>query len=80
MQFFRKSGLSGRHHLPLFVKKDDDEGISFYYVGDVRPVPDSFAETTMKKEGGGSTPVVTMDLIVDQPVKEVLYDYLISDG
>lgn len=43
-------------------------------------VPDSFAETTMKKEGGGSTPVVTMDLIVDQPVKETLYDYLISDG
>ena len=33
----------------------------------------------MKKEGGGSTPVVTMDLILDQPVKETLYDYLISD-
>ena len=80
VQFFKKSALSDAHHLPLFVKKDDDEGISFYYVGDVRPDPDSFAESTMQKEGGGSTPVVTMDLILDQPVKESLYDYLISDS
>ena len=42
VQFFKKSALSDAHHLPLFVKKDDDEGISFYYVGDVRPDPDSF--------------------------------------
>ena len=33
----------------------------------------------MKKKGGGSTRVVTMDLILDQPVKEALCDYLVSD-
>jgi hypothetical protein len=78
VQFFANAARNGQKHLPLFVKKDDDEGISFYYLGDVRPVLDSFEEQRMKKDKGGTTPVVTMDLTLDQPVEDNLYHYLVG--
>ena len=58
--------------LPIFVQKNNDEGISFYYLGDVEPVPDSFHEDTMPD----GTPVVRMDLTLDLPVNAPLYEYL----
>ena len=79
VQFFAKAARIGHKHLPLFVKKDDDEGISFYYLGDVRPVLDTFEEKRMKKDKGGTTPVVTMDLTLDQPVEDNLYHYLVGN-
>ena len=58
--------------LPLFVQKNNDEGISFYYLGDVRPDPESFYEDKMPN----GSPVVRMDLNLDTPVSESLYAYL----
>ena len=78
VQFFAKAAQDSQKHLPLFVKKDDDEGISFYYLGDVQPVLDSFEEKRMQKDQGGTTPVVTMDLALDQPVENNLYHYLMG--
>jgi superfamily II DNA or RNA helicase len=68
--FFRTCKYPQR--LPLFVQKNNDEGISFYYLGDVEPVAESFREDTMPN----GTPVVRMDLTLDVPVNAPLYEYL----
>jgi superfamily II DNA or RNA helicase len=57
---------------PLFVQKNNDEGISFYYLGDVRPDVESFYQDKMQN----GSPVVRMDLNLDTPVSESLYTYL----
>ena len=44
--------------LPFFVKKDDDEGTEFYYLGDLTAIPDRFVETNMQNDAGGSVSVV----------------------
>jgi hypothetical protein len=78
VQFSAKAARLGPKHLPIFVKKVDDEGISFDYLGDVRPVLDSFEVKRMKEDKGGSTPVVTMDRTLDQPVEDNFYRYLVE--
>ena len=60
------------HRLPMFVKKSNDEGIGFYYVGDVTPDKTSFTESVI----GKGTSVVEMDLLLDTPVEQSLYEYL----
>lgn len=61
--------------LPLFVKKHNDEGLSFYYMGDVTPIPESFEE--MKMETAKSPiSVVKMILKMETTVEKGLYDYL----
>ena len=57
----------------LFVQKSIDEGIEFYYLGDVRPVPETFSPQLI-----GDKPVVAMELRLDHPVDEALFDYLTS--
>jgi len=60
--------------IPIFVKKHNDEGLSFYYLGEGTSMPDRFIETTMNEES--SKPVVEMVFILDQPVPSDLYKYL----
>jgi hypothetical protein len=60
----------------LFVQKNNDEGISFYYMGDVQPDPQSFEQRTMPGPNGKSKSVVVMLLHLDHPVDEVLYRYI----
>jgi hypothetical protein len=57
----------------LFVQKNNDEGIAFYYLGDVRPDASTFSE---QKMADGKTPVVRMKVLLDQPVEESLFDYI----
>lgn len=67
-----KSGL----RLPLFIKKNNDEGIEFYYMGDVAPIDDSFEETTMLNDKGKKVSVVKMIFKMKNPVELNLYNYL----
>ena len=67
-----KSGL----RLPLFIKKNNDEGIEFYYMGDVTPIEDSFEETTMLNDKGKKVSVVKMIFKMKNPVELNLYNYL----
>ena len=30
--------------IPLFIKKDDDEGTEFYYMGDIMAIEDSYEQ------------------------------------
>ncbi|WP_200829137.1 DUF3427 domain-containing protein [Arcanobacterium ihumii] len=66
--------LSGDYELHLFVKKDDAEGNDFYYLGQVRPSNE--IQTVMPNKDGDPLSVVTMNLSLDSPVEQNLFDYL----
>ncbi|WP_147802820.1 DUF3427 domain-containing protein [Alkalicoccus halolimnae] len=65
--------------LHLFVKKDDDEGRDFYYLGEVKPDRASIKDTTMPDAQGRELPVVTMNLLLKESVDQQIYDYLHED-
>jgi len=62
--------------LSLFVKKSNGEGSDFYYMGDVKPVDDSFEQTSIMDDHGKSVGVVKVIFKLNQPVEVSLYDYL----
>jgi superfamily II DNA or RNA helicase len=64
--------------LPFFMKKHNGEGSDFYYMGDVKPVDDSFVETTIKNDKDKSVPVVKVILELKNPVESTIYNYLTS--
>ena len=74
-RFFRKPEGA---RIPLFVQKNNDEGRTFYYVGDVTPDPNSFLLEWMPSALGKKKSVVTMTLRLDRPVEAILYAYLTS--
>jgi hypothetical protein len=41
-------GKNGAIRLPLFIKKNNDEGLDFYYMGEVNPELNQVEQTTMK--------------------------------
>ncbi|ARJ38992.1 NgoFVII family restriction endonuclease [Sporosarcina ureae] len=62
----------------LFVKKDDDEGTDFYYLGRGLPDQRSVVEDYMIDGKGKRLPVVHMNMVMEHPVENTLYDYLIE--
>jgi len=63
----------------IFVKKDDDEGSDFYYLGKATPDKASVEQTEMKDKNGKELPVVTMNMIMEKSIDNKIYDY-IKDG
>lgn len=61
---------------PLFVKKNNDEGKEYYYLGDAKPNPKETIQTSMKNDKNKSVPVVQFLLNLDVPVEDSLYNYL----
>ena len=63
----------------LFIKKSDNEGSDFYYLGelslaaDVVPNP---VQREMKDDKGKVLPVVNYQFVLDKPVDDKLYAYL----
>jgi superfamily II DNA or RNA helicase/HKD family nuclease len=62
--------------LSLFIKKSNGEGSDFYYMGDVKPIDESFEITTILDDHGKSVSVVKVIFKLNQPVEDSLYDYL----
>ncbi|MFM2230241.1 MAG: hypothetical protein RL607_1499 [Bacteroidota bacterium] len=62
--------------LPLFIKKSNDEGTDFYYMGDVQPIDSSFKNDTLKDDNGNDVNVVTLIFKMNVPVEDNLYNYL----
>lgn len=62
----------------IFVKKDNDEGIDFYYMGKALPNRDKIEQTTISSDNG-ERPIVKMELIMETPVEYSLYQYLESE-
>lgn len=65
--------------LHLFVKKDDDEGKDFYYLGKMSLIDGSAEQTTMQDKNGKELPVVTMEFLLEQPIEHNLYQYLTNN-
>jgi len=61
--------------LPLFVKKNNDEGLEFYYIGDLKAIKESFVEDRMPSKNG-SVSVVRVNFNIDTPVEENIYKYI----
>ena len=64
--------------VPIFVKKNNDEGLSFYFVGDGKSLVDQFQETRMTSSEGEGAAVVRMLFELDKPVSPLLFKYLTS--
>lgn len=62
--------------LPLFIKKNNDEGIEFYYMGEVSPELDQVEQTTMSNDNGNQLPVVKIRFKLADPVTSTMYNYL----
>jgi hypothetical protein len=60
----------------LFVKKSDDEGSDFYYMGEVSPI--MWQQTTIKNDKEEVLPIMNFKLKLKNPVREDLYEYLVN--
>jgi superfamily II DNA or RNA helicase/phage repressor protein C with HTH and peptisase S24 domain len=69
-------GYNGSIRLPLFIKKNNDEGIDFYYMGEVSPESDRVQQTTMPNDQGKQLPVVKIRFNLTSPVTATMYNYL----
>jgi superfamily II DNA or RNA helicase len=67
-----KNGL----RLPLFIKKSNDEGLDFYFMGDMIPVSHEFEQTTMSNDEGKEISVVRMPMKMKQPVEQEIFEYI----
>ena len=71
-------GKKGEIRLPLFIKKNNDEGKDFYYMGEIIPKQDHVEQTTMMSDSGKSVSVVRIVFDMKTPVSDSMYDYLIE--
>ena len=67
-----KNGL----RIPLFIKKSNDEGTEFYYMGDITPIENSFKQTTMPDDRGNEVSVVKVIFSMNHPAEDAIYEYL----
>ena len=65
--------------LHLFIKKDDDEGGDFYYLGQALPDKESVEQALMKDKNLKDIPVVHMHLVLENTVEGKLYRYIASE-
>lgn len=63
----------------LFIKKDDGEGTDFYYLGQTDVIVESAKNETMPDKNGKQLPVVTMNMVLEQPVQYDIYHYLVEE-
>ena len=69
-------GKKGIIRLPLFIKKNNDEGKDFYFMGDVFPELDKVKQTTMSNDSGKQISVVKIRFNLVSPVSDTMYNYL----
>ncbi len=69
-------GNNGSIRLPLFIKKNNDEGLEFYYMGELSPNLNQIEQTTMPNDSGKLLPVVKFRFNLADPVTQTMYDYL----
>ncbi len=69
-------GQKGPIRLPLFIKKNNDEGMDFYYMGEVNPELEHVQQTTIPNNQGKQLPVVKIRFNLTTPVTPTMYNYL----
>ncbi len=65
-----------RNKFYLFIKKSDDEGNEFYYIGQV--TPSEYKQTTIMNDKQQEKPIVNFKLQLKEEVRMDIYDYLIN--
>jgi superfamily II DNA or RNA helicase len=60
----------------LFIKKNNDEGKEFYYMGEIKPNLNSFKGAFMENEEGKKVSVVKITFEMQQPVRDHIYNYI----
>ena len=58
----------------LFVKKSDDEGKDFYYMGKV--APKKWVQTTQDNDEGKELPIVNFTFEMENDVRDDIYEYI----
>jgi len=71
-------GKKGPIRLPLFIKKNNDEGRDFYYMGEITPKQDQVEQTSMTSDSKKSVSVVRIAFDMQTPVADGMYNYLIE--
>ena len=69
-------GYKGPIRLPLFVKKNNDEGKDFYYMGGMLPDLNQVEQTTIPNDSGKQLSVVKIRFHLTDPVSANMYNYL----
>lgn len=62
--------------IELFIKKDDNEGTDFYYIGNMKTDYESKEQTQIPDEKGQMLPVVNLQFDIVPSVPQNLYNYL----
>ena len=62
--------------MPLFVKKSNDEGMDFYYLGELCAIPERFENTLMQDMDGSQKSVVKMEFLLNKPIEHNLFKYI----
>lgn len=62
--------------IELFIKKDDNEGTDFYYIGKMKTDNESKEQTQIPNEKGQMLPVVNLQFDIEPSVPQNLYSYL----
>lgn len=65
--------------MPLFVKKSDDEGIEFFYMGDLTPKEDGIKEMRIVDKKGKDVSVVGIECRLNRDVEDEMYRYLMEE-
>ena len=69
----QKTGLDVR----LFIKKSNNEGGDFYYLGPVRPTNPT--QVFQRDNEGGRLDIVNFKLELEYPVRDDIYEYFTGD-
>lgn len=69
-------GNNGIIRLPLFIKKNNDEGTDFYYMGNINPQKNHVEQTKMNSDSGKQVSVVKIRFDLENPVSDSMYKYL----
>ena len=73
-----QSIINDNLQIHIFVKKSDDEGKKFYYIGDAIPL--NWNETRINNDKGESLPIVNFKYKLNLPVNDELYDYFTNES
>jgi superfamily II DNA or RNA helicase len=66
--------------IPLFVKKNNSEGVEFYYLGNLSVKKESAIEILIPSDKGKMVSVVEMNFLLEKPVDKSLYDYIVNSN
>ncbi len=73
-------GKNGAIRLPLFIKKNNDEGIDFYYMGNVSPELSQVEQAAISNDAGKNVSVVKFRFNLSNAVTASMYNYLEDTG